>query len=95
MSECKENEIKVNVNYRGLWHLPFVDKKVEIFCFPRGSTVESLMKSLVAKYGENFKKISGFCNPVMDGRIITPYERGSTELKDGHWVTFVFGIDGG
>jgi molybdopterin converting factor small subunit len=96
MSDCKKNEIRVNVNYRGLWHLPFVGKKkTEIFRYPPGSTVESLMKSLISKYGEDFKKISGFCNPIIDGRLITPYERDATELKDGQWVSFVFGVDGG
>jgi len=95
MSAAKKNEIRVTVNYRGLWHIPFVNKKVETFHFPLGSTVESLMKLLLGKYGEDFKKISGFCNPVIDGRPITPHERGSTELQDGQWVSFVFGVDGG
>jgi molybdopterin converting factor small subunit len=95
MSACNKDEIRVNVNYRGLWHLPFVDKRVEIFCFPLGSTVESLMNSLIGKYGEEFEKIHESCNLVIEGRLVTPYERKSTKLKDGQWVSFVFGVDGG
>ncbi len=96
MGECKKSEIKITLNYRGLWHLPFVgDKKAESLCFPSGATVESLMNRLTERYGEEFRKISGFCNPVIDGRAITPSERGAMELKDGQWVRFVFGLDGG
>jgi molybdopterin converting factor small subunit len=95
MAECKDNEIAVTVNYRGLWDIPFITKKNETLCLPAGSTVESLMNSLAAKHGEEFKKIIPFCNPVIQGRMITPYERASTTLKDGEWITFVFGIDGG
>ena len=95
MLECTKSEISVNVNYRGMWNIPFIGKKVEVLCFPPGSTVESLMMLLISNYGEEFKKISSFCNPVIEGRVITPSERTSTELKDGQWVSFVFGLDGG
>jgi len=90
-----KNKIRVNVSYLGPWRLPFVDKKVEAFYLPPQSTVESLIKSLIARYGEDFEKISGFCNAVVDGKLITPLERGSIKLEDGAWVKFVFGVDGG
>ncbi len=95
MVKCKNNEIVVTVNYRGLWEIPFITKKTETVCLPVGSTVDTLMNALAAKYGDEFKKIIPFCNPVILGRMITPYERGSTSLKDGDWITFAFGPDGG
>lgn len=95
VSEGEKDEIRVTLNYRGLWHLPFVKQKTETFSFPAGSTVESLMELLLSKYGKDFEKISGFCNPVLDGRMVTPSERGSKELQDGQWISLVFGIDGG
>jgi len=95
MARCKNNEIAVTVNYRGLWEIPFITKKTEMVCLPVGSTVDTLMNSLSARYGAEFEKIIPFCNPVMQGRMITPYERDTTMLRDGDWISFVFGPDGG
>jgi len=96
MSEnLEENKIRVNVDYRGPWELPFISKKVETFYFQTKPTVETLIKSLITKYGEDFKKISGFCYAIVDGKLIAPNKRASTELSDGEWVKFVFGMDGG
>ncbi len=95
MAQCKESEVAVTVNYRGLWEIPFITKKTETICLPIGSTVDSLMNFLVSQYGEEFKKIIPFCNPVIQGRMITPYERASTVLQDGSWISFAFGPDGG
>ena len=95
MGRCKDKEIAVTVHYRGLWEISFTSAKSEIICLPVGSTVDALMNSLAAKYGEDFKKIMPFCNPVIQGRMITPYERDSTTLQEGQWITFVFGLDGG
>ena len=93
--KSKNREIVVTVNFRGLWEIPFITKKTEQVRLPAGCTVDTLINSLAAKYGDEFEKIIPFCNPVIKGRMITPYERGSTSLKDGEWITFAFGPDGG
>jgi len=90
-----KDKIRVNVNYHGLWDIPFIRKKVETFYFPPKSTVETLIKSLIAEYGEDFKKINGFCNVIVDGKWVGPNKRTATELADGEWVQFTFGVDGG
>jgi len=54
-----------------------------------------LIKSLIAEYCEDFKKISGFCNVIVDGKWVGPNKRAATELADGEWVQFTFGVDGG
>jgi molybdopterin converting factor small subunit len=96
MNKCKSAKIKVTLNYRGLWHLPFVGSKTtEVLYFPSGATVETLINWLTDAYGEEFRRIKDFCNLVIDGRVITPPERRKTELKDGQWVRFLFGFDGG
>ena len=95
MGPCQKGEIRVTANFRGLWHIPFVDKKTKPYCLPAGSSVEDFMQVLLKDFGSEFETILPFCNPVIAGRMITPFERESAVLEDGQWVSFVFGPDGG
>lgn len=89
------NKIRVNVDFRGPWDVPFIKKKFETFYMPAGATIETLMKLMIDKYGDEFKKISVFCNAIVDGKMVTPNLRTSVKLVDGEWIKFVFGMDGG
>ena len=69
MVQCKNDEIRVTANFRGLWHIPFIAKKTQSYCLPAGSSVEYFMNLLLQEFGSEFKTILPFCNPVIAGRL--------------------------
>jgi hypothetical protein len=95
MKPCSKGEICVTANFSGLWHIPFIDKRTKRYCLSPGSSIDDFMQVVAVDLGPEFEPILPFCNPVVSGRMITPYERKGFVLEDKQWVSFVFGPDGG